>query len=100
MTIHLADATPLLPVCLLSLSLPPPPSPHSWTLLFAHGRESVPFHFSTVRFIGGYQAYRRGAGARCVSPDFLPLTKDKINPTVKMVVWVQNGGRGTKLAGP
>lgn len=119
MTIHLADATPLLPVRLLSLH-------HLHLLLlldsafYTRPGERSLFHFSTVWFIGGRQAYRWGAGARCVSPDFPSLPKEEEkkrkkmcnywsgaanhppSPFVPLILsskwwwWVQNGCHDTK----
>lgn len=106
MTIHLADATPLLPVCLHSLSLPPSFARSHLHLLVprliffvvvvvAHDQESVGFHFSAVRLLGGggiswliAEEQQPDVSHLHTPPRTPPLTKGEINPAIKMVVEV------------
>lgn len=105
MTIHLADATPLLPVCLhsLSLSLPRLPAPTStslfldsffFLLLLHMTRRPLGFIFQPFDCLVavGYRGLSlRSSSQMCHTsppPRTPPLTKGEINPAIKMVVEV------------
>lgn len=95
----------------LSLSLPRLPAPTSTSLFLdsfffvvvvAHDQETVGFHFSAVRLLGGggiswlIAEEQQPDVSHLHPPRTPPLTKGEINPAIKMVVEVVVARAGAK----